>query len=167
MTSEITAWADFSPDRKFRWVLGRQWGGGLLARFVCFVMLNPSKADALIDDPTVKRCIGYGMDWGFDGLLVANMYAYVATDPDDLLLLGYSAIGEENDTRLRDAITSSQLTVVAWGNHKAAKGRRSEQVIDLIESWAGWGHYLKLNKDGSPSHPLYLKKDLKPKRWRP
>lgn len=47
-------------------------------------MLNPSTADAEIDDPTITRCIGFAKSWGFGGLMVGNLWAYRATDPKEL-----------------------------------------------------------------------------------
>jgi hypothetical protein len=71
----------FSRDRRFRYRLGRRWGQGAA---VCFVLLNPSTADEVVDDPTIRRCIAFARSLGYGGLEVVNLYAYVATDPAEL-----------------------------------------------------------------------------------
>lgn len=77
-TTFVPRGAIFSPDRKYRYFLHRFWGTGPWVSFVC---LNPSKADEEEDDNTVKRCINYARLWGFDGLIVANIFAFRATNP--------------------------------------------------------------------------------------
>jgi hypothetical protein len=76
----------FSRDRRFRYRLGRRWVEGAA---VCFVLLNPSTADEMQDDATVRRCIAFAKAHGFDALEVVNLYAYIATDPADLRRAGY------------------------------------------------------------------------------
>jgi hypothetical protein len=71
----------FSQCGRFRYRLGRRWAEGPT---VAFVLLNPSAADAYSDDPTVRRCVDFARRWGYGALAVVNLYAYVATDPEDL-----------------------------------------------------------------------------------
>ena len=74
--------AVISQDERHRYSLTRRWGDG--PRVCCWIMLNPSTADATTDDPTIRRCIGFTHDWGYDALTVVNLYAWRATDPADL-----------------------------------------------------------------------------------
>ena len=62
----------FSRDRTYRYRLGPRWGDGAA---VCFVLLNPSIADATKDDATVRRCIGFARSLGYGVLEVVNLYA--------------------------------------------------------------------------------------------
>src|SRR4051812_40135006 len=73
--------AILSDCDRYRYLLGREWADGPTA---VFVMLNPSTADALHNDPTIRRCLRYAQVWGCGALMVANLYAWRATDPDDL-----------------------------------------------------------------------------------
>jgi len=82
--------AVLSPCSRYRYLLGRRLHAPH-RRVVMFLMLNPSTADAIQDDATVRRCIGFAHDWGYEVLLVANLFAYRATDPSDLQLSGWLA----------------------------------------------------------------------------
>lgn len=68
--------AVLSEDGVYRYRLTREWGENLDAcKRVCFVMLNPSTADASKDDPTIRKCIGFATRLGFDALEVVNLFA--------------------------------------------------------------------------------------------
>ena len=76
--------AIFSECKKYRYLLWRKWGKSPHSKYVMFVGLNPSTADESIDDPTIRRCICFAKDWGYDGLFMANLFAYRATYPVDM-----------------------------------------------------------------------------------
>lgn len=128
-------------------------------RQILWVMLNPSTADATQDDPTIRRCIGFSKAWGFAELVVVNLYALRSTDPKTLWSAS-DPIGPDNDDHIRELAECSDMTVCAWGQPGPVK-ERALHVRGLLPE----AHYLKLNKDGSPSHPLYLPKALTPKVW--
>src|SRR5262245_44648837 len=67
---------------RYRHVLTRQVGPG--TRTATFILLNPSTADARVNDPTIRRVIGFTRQWGYDRLTVLNLFAVRATDPADL-----------------------------------------------------------------------------------
>ena len=48
------SWAIYSDCERYRYTLRREWGGG--SGGVTFVMLNPSTATEVQNDPTVERC---------------------------------------------------------------------------------------------------------------
>ena len=149
--------AVISEDGLYRYRLTRRWDDG---DQVTFVMLNPSTADANEDDPTLRRCIRFAQAWGYAALSVVNLYAYRATNPDDLWRTA-DPIGVDNDSHLCAAGESGDLLVAAWGGN--AKLERIEQILTL----PGFSqiNYLRLTKAGQPSHPLYLPKDLTPIPW--
>ncbi|MFE4857306.1 DUF1643 domain-containing protein [Streptomyces sp. NPDC056670] len=153
--------AVLSDCERYRYLLGREWGDGPTA---VFVMLNPSTADALRDDPTIRRCLGYARHWGCGALMVANLYAWRATDPDDLWTVD-DPVGPENDAHLYAAATvaseSGGPLVGAWGAN--AKPDRIAAVLAL----PGMDRLtaLDVTKAGQPKHPLYLKAELTPQPW--
>ena len=131
---------------------------------ICFVMLNPSTADETADDPTIRRCMGYGRTLGAARLEVVNLFAYRSTSPDALYGMSKDmAIGPENDRHIAEACNASRIVVCAWGNHGSLFGRANE-VLRVIRAQQGAKPMaLKINrKSGQPAHPLYLKSDALP-----
>jgi hypothetical protein len=150
LTGEATA--TFSEDRAYRYRLTRTWGtSGTRA---VWIMLNPSTADALKDDPTIRRCVAFTKAWGLDGLVVVNLYALHATDPAELLCHP-APVGEANDRFIREAIHPWSVVIAAWGAHKIAAAR-SRVVREMAVARAGSVGCLGVTKAGCPRHPLYV-----------
>jgi len=156
--------AVISADGKYRYRLTRTLSA--MGDAVCFIMLNPSTADAEKDDPTIRRCKDYVLRLGYGQLEVVNLFAYRATDPD--VLYGMSeatAIGPENDRHIVEACKASSLAICAWGNHGVLHGRAHE-VIRLLHFEGVKPMALKINaKSKQPAHPLYLKADAQPMEY--
>jgi hypothetical protein len=142
-------------DEVYRYSLTRTWDAGKPR--ACFVMLNPSTADASENDPTIRRCIGFAKSWGYGSLEVVNLFAFRATDPSDLRKATLNTVGIENDFYIGEAIQRAAVVICAWGCFKPAS-ERARAVLQMIPK----PHYLKLGKDGDPCHPLYLPADLMP-----
>lgn len=147
----------------YRYALGREWSER--GPWASFIMLNPSTADALDDDPTIRRCIGFAQREGMAGMVVVNLFAYRATDPRDLLK-ARDPFGPANFGHLIDAMAAS-LCIVGWGANKVA--RRPLDMAHLVADEAEKrGCHLKclgVNKDGSPKHPLYVHSDAPLVPW--
>ena len=143
-----------SPCRKYRYSLWREWLGG--EGYAMFVALNPSVADEVQDDPTIRRCIAFAKAWGYSGLCMTNLFAFRATDPRDMKIAA-DPVGPDNDTHLLALSADAGVIVAAWGVHGVHKGRASA-VCKLLPSL----HCLALTKEGHPKHPLYLRKTLVP-----
>ena len=147
--------ASISECGRYRYALHRWWGRGDFR--LAFIMLNPSTADAELDDPTIRRCMGFARTLGYDGIRVFNLYAYRATKPADLWKADEPTGGERNDDLLRELLRQAkyQTVIAAWGAN--AKADRVAQVM----SWKGseYVQALGLTKDGAPRHPLYLRSD--------
>lgn len=148
--------AVFSSCRKWRYALGRIWDKD--RPYAVFIGLNPSTADEVEDDPTIRRCIRYAYDWGYGGVHMLNIFAFRATDPRDMKAAA-DPVGNYNDTYLLNYATrpNTGVVVAAWGAHGTFMDRE-KTVKELIQPL----HCLSITKDGHPGHPLYLKKDLKP-----
>lgn len=129
---------------------------------VIFLMLNPSTADASLDDPTIRRCKGFAKSWGSAGLVVANLYALRATNPADLWLHA-DPIGPENNRHLM-ALADRHIDIVcAWGAN--AKPERVDEVVQMLNVARARLWCLGTTKHGHPRHPLYVRGDTKLERW--
>ena len=142
----------------YRYLLQRSWD--VRRQAVCFVMLNPSTADATLDDPTIRRCLGFASDLGFGQLEVVNLFALRATDPR-MLRQHPDPTGPENDALISQAARVCQMTICAWGNRGKYKDR-DKIVLRLLRDNGAVPFALKLTKSGCPSHPLYLPANLQP-----
>jgi hypothetical protein len=149
--------ATFSPCREYRYSLWRKWGPGPeQGSYAMFVGLNPSTANETQDDPTVRRCIAFAKAWGYSGMFMTNIFAYRATDPEEMKAVA-EPVGQENDDTLRRLAQGAGVVVAAWGVHGTHAGRE-----EAVRAMLPGIHCLKLTKHGAPGHPLYLKKTLVP-----
>jgi len=146
----------FSPCRQWRYTLSRIWDSQKpMAQFIC---LNPSTADEIQDDPTVRRCINYARDWGYGGLVMTNIFAYRATDPKQMMAVP-DPVGPLNDLYIYEVAIRAGIVVAAWG----VRGPFLSRGKGVLELLAGLPVYcLRKTKEGHPGHPLYLRRDLKP-----
>jgi len=153
--------AVLSDDGVYRYELTRRWGPG---RTATFVMLNPSTADAVMNDPTIRRCIGFSMRWGCGALRVVNLYAYRATDPRTLWATP-DPVGPDNDLHLYEAASKASTEgaplVAAWGaNAKPVRVGQALRIPGFDQLSA-----LGVTKAGQPRHPLYLRGDAHLTSW--
>lgn len=156
LNDTVSRSAVISPCEHYRYALHRRWQIG--NRSVLWVMLNPSTADADIDDPTIRRCLGFSQAWSFDHLMVGNLYALRSTQPA-ALWTAEDPVGPENDAHLRAMAKSAAQIICAWGAN--AKPARANAVIKLLREYAPVCA-LRMTKSGAPSHPLYLSGNLTP-----
>lgn len=148
--------AVISDCKQYRYLLRRTWN---FERPRClFVMLNPSTADATIDDPTIRSCVQIANGAGYGSFEVVNLFAWRATEPDALLLPAVVpiAVGPNNDGTIRSAINRCDMVICAWGDHKAA-AKRSRSVVEIIRSERPAAFCLGKTKAREPKHPLYIK----------
>jgi hypothetical protein len=143
--------AAFSSCGTYRYELRRVWND--TRGLVCWIMLNPSTADAELDDPTIRRCLRFARSWGYGGIVVHNLFALRATDPAELRRHP-DPVGPGNDEWLTRG-TSAALTVAAWGTHGALAGR-ADQVRTMLTRAGVRLHHVGLTRAGAPRHPLYL-----------
>ena len=154
--------ATFSPCRTYRYSLERSWSSD--GSRCVFCMLNPSTADESVNDPTIRRCIGFAKKWGLGGLWVVNIFALRSTNPHGLVVHA-DPIGPENDRYLLEACGYGDLFVCAWGVHGTCLGR-DKNVLRLLSLHANVKIvHLGLTKDGHPKHPLYLSGNSEPVEW--
>jgi hypothetical protein len=154
--------ATFSACRRWRYLLWRRWDES--APVANFLMLNPSTADEKVLDPTCSRARDFAARWGFGALLVTNVFAWRATDPQAMKAVR-DPVGRGNDAAIVRAAKQSAIVVCAWGNH-GAHLQRSAAVLRLLRDAGIALHVLRVNAGGEPAHPLYLSGTLRPRRWR-
>jgi hypothetical protein len=148
--------AIIDPTGQFRYSLWRIWNPDFPK--VLFIMLNPSTADADIDDPTIRRCIGFAKSWGYSSLEVVNLFAYRATDPDELKKCD-DPVGPDNDKYICHAAESAHKIVLAWGTKGVLRGRNRE-VLNMVERYSP--ECLEITANGHPKHPLYIGSGCQP-----
>lgn len=146
--------AELSECGTYRYRLGRVWDAEKPAAI--FFMLNPSTADADVDDPTIRRCISFAKREGLGGLEVLNLMAYRATNPNDLPATRIAA-GPHLAFHVYDALTQNPGPVIAaWGSHKRAV-EMTDIAMFALELLKRQAYCLGTTKSGAPRHPLYVK----------
>lgn len=155
--------ATISPCGLYRYSLWREWS--IDGPVMGWVMLNPSTADAHVDDPTIRRCIGFAKREGCGGIIVRNLFAYRTPSPKAMAAAykaGVDVVGPDNDEWLRGFVEPPLIgpVVAAWGAGggipKRLFDRRVSEVVGVL------GDVLSV-LDGPTRtyapHPLYLAGD--------
>ncbi|MGG7644713.1 DUF1643 domain-containing protein [Rhodovulum sp. YNF3179] len=154
--------AVYSDCERYRYALTRVWDpDGTRA---LFVMLNPSTATEVQNDPTVERCERRARALGFGAFRVCNIFAWRETDPRKMRAAA-DPVGPGNDAAILEGCAWADRIVCAWGTHGAHLGRGAA-VEALMRRTGRPLHHLGLTKDGHPKHPLYIGYARQPERWR-
>ena len=149
----------FSSCGHYRYRLTRsfQEGQGTLL----YIGLNPSTADETHNDPTIRRCINFAKSWGYNRLVVVNLFSFRATLPSDLKTTQEPNGPENNQHLLQEAQKASRI-LVGWGVHGTFLGRDKE-VLELLRPFEL--SCLGRTKAGMPRHPLYIRADTLPQPY--
>lgn len=161
----IESRAEISPCGLYRYSLLRRWAPGpTLGIF----MLNPSKADAHTDDPTIRRCLGFGQAFNFGAIEIGNVGAYRATSPRDFFA-ATAPFGPRNRDAIAEISERVDWVIVAWGALPKRPVWVREEAALLLDALSTRHdlYSLDVTKHGFPAHPLYLPGDLKPVLYRP
>lgn len=153
--------AIYSPCLRYRYALTRVWQPG--GPKATFVMLNPSTATELQNDPTVERCERRARALGFGAFRVTNIFAFRATDPR-VMRAEADSIGPANNATIVEAALWADQVVCAWGSHGAHLGRGAEVATLLRQTGQPLWH-LGLTQAGDPRHPLYIGYAQTSTRW--
>ena len=143
--------AVISPCGTYRYLLTRpvSSAGGVLG----FVMLNPSTADALKDDNTIRKCMGFARQFGYGRLAVVNLFALRSTDPALLKQFQGDIIGPKNNAYIEALAARADRLIGAWGNH-GKLFKRDQAVRQLLQQRQIYA-LGELSRDGQPKHSLY------------
>jgi len=166
--------ATFSPCRRYRYTLTITWDE--TKPLAAFIGLNPSTADEVQDDPTIRRCRDFAQQWGCGGMVMLNLFAFRATNPEVMkaeeypiehdyyanLLTGLVRPIVEHNENLPGSPNGP--IVACWGTHGDSHKYHPNFGHWVIRRFA-WVYRgtpalqcLGQNADGTPKHPLYLKK---------
>lgn len=117
------------------------------------------------DKEQATRCIKRTKMMGYRQLVVTNLFAFRATDPQ-CMMAADDPIGPANDAFIQSYAAISDCVICAWGNDGSYRDRSKHVVAMLrkagVSLWA-----LKLSQTGEPCHPLYLPYQLEPGLWTP
>ena len=144
--------AEIDASGTYRYRLTRTWAPDYDG--VCWIMLNPSTADAVSDDPTLRRVIDFSRRWGFGSVTVVNLFALRATSPAALRHAD-DPVGRDNDGHIRAAVRECAVTVAAWGCHGVLQARDCA-VATLLTDLGRSAVCLGPTRAGHPRHPLYV-----------
>lgn len=153
--------AVYSDCERYRYSLTRVWNPD--GRRLNFVMLNPSKATEVQNDPTVERCERRARALGYGAFAVTNIFAWRETDPKRMRKAA-KPVGPENDAAILERAEWAHSVIAAWGAHGEHLGRGA-QVAALLAERGETVFHLGLSKKGHPRHPLYLPYTQKPELW--
>jgi hypothetical protein len=161
LKGDAASTAVYSDCERYRYLLTRTWDpAGTRA---LFVMLNPSTATEVQNDPTVERCERRARALGFGAFRVTNIFAWRDTDPKAMRAAA-DPVGPANDAAILDSCPWADRIICAWGSHGAHLDR-GPTVERLLR---GAGHplfHLGLTKHGHPRHPLYIGYAEQPRPW--
>ncbi len=150
--------AVYSDCEKYRYVLTAGWDDG--ARRLLYVMLNPSKATELANDPTIERCERRARQLGYGAFSVVNLFGLRETHPERLRR-ARRPVGPDNEHFILSAADKADDILAAWGVHGAHRNQ-GERVRSLL---IANGHALSClgrTKHGHPRHPLYISYKIRP-----
>lgn len=151
--------ARFSDCGRYRQLMRRWVGDDFPQRYVLFIGMNPSTADATANDPTCAREWTFANREGYSGMVKANVGDYRATDPKMLLAPGVVAVSEQNLPTIRTAAAAASLVIMCHGKLNKALAPAGKALVEALTAddiplWC-----FGTNADGSPKHPLYLRAD--------
>ena len=155
--------AVYSPCEQYRYLLTRIWDPA--GPKALFVMLNPSTATEVQNDPTVERCERRARALGYGAFRVTNIFAFRATDPK-VMRARADPVGPGNDAAIGESTLWADRIICAWGSHGAHLGRGA-QVEALLRATGRPLWHLGLTQAGQPKHPLYIGYDRQPELWQP
>jgi hypothetical protein len=122
------------------------------------IMVNPSTADATKDDHTIRKLRGFGERYGWGRLIVGNLFAFRATDINELRG-AWDPIGPENDKHLHMILEDADRVIVAWGPPSKLPKHLRRRWVSFVRAAEPMADLYSIGasaKDGHPCHPLTL-----------
>lgn len=160
-TTDTYSVAIYSDCKCYRYMLTRTWDPA--GRKALFIMLNPSTATEVQNDPTVERCEQRAQALGFGAFRVTNIFAWRDTDPRKMRAAS-DPVGSDNDSMIVDSCIWADQIIAGWGTHGAHLDR-GLIVAALLRTTHQTIYHLGLTKAGHPKHPLYVAYRQQPQAW--
>lgn len=160
MKDGVDRYAKFSECGRYRYLLTRTWDIRPQRGYVAWIMLNPSSAGVVADDPTVRRCMGFAHRWGFGGIYVVNLFSRVSTDPAALFDIKRPICDGSTvivDKYIKRAARHADRVICAWGGSDARQiAYRDRCVYKMLSANNVNLQCLGTTKAGAPKHPSRL-----------
>lgn len=153
--------AEYSDCETYRYALTRVWAPE--GKRVTFIMLNPSKATEVQNDPTIERCERRARALGFGGFCAVNIFALRETDPRKMRQ-HRAPEGPGNNQAITRACQWADTIIAGWGAH-GAHLERGAAMRKVLRATGRKVHCLGLTKAGHPRHPLYIAYAQQPQLW--
>lgn len=128
---------------------------------VALIGVNPSTADATVNDATIRKDIGFAMRHGWKRIIKGNVFAFRATNVKRLRTVashGHSI----NEYHLRKICEDADLIIPCWGDRtKLPKELRPRLgiTLDLLRASGKPIMCFGLTKIGDPRHTLMIPYD--------
>lgn len=149
--------AVLSPCGRFRYRLERDVAAEGLV--FAFFGINPSTADAELDDATVRKWRGFTRANGGRRFIVGNVFPLRATDVRELGNdLNADALKENRD-HLQQIAKDADILVPCWGSRDKLPKRLHDHLgatLDVLKSSGKPLRTLGFTASGDPKHPLML-----------
>jgi hypothetical protein len=153
--------AVFDSERKNRFLLNCTWDPNKPS--VAFILINPSKGDELVADPTLRRCVNFSKEWGYGSMNVVNLYSEITDNPDNLGIPLRSTV-TENNKFIKKAINETDCVIFGWGELEKSYPLRVREIKELVPNTKQF--CIKKTTNGLyPRHPLFLSAELNPIPW--
>lgn len=155
--------AALSQDQLYRYDLVRDWSdepeldpvSKSDPRRICWILLNPSTADASEDDATVRKLIGFTKAWGYKRFTLVNAFGWRATDPKKLGEVA-DPVGPRNEIFIEHALRASDIAVLGWGAEMDRFPDFQKKTMETVRGAHIEILCLGFTKNLQPKHPLYL-----------
>lgn len=144
--------AIFDKPKNRRFILWRTWS--IEGPYLLFIGINPSTAGESENDPTINRLIKIAKEWNYAGFFMINLFSWVSPKRN------YSGAGEKiveiENIYIEWAEVMSDTVIFMWGND----GNKYPEIVERMMNRFPIGHCFGQNKNGQPTHPLYLPEPL-------
>lgn len=155
IADDMQGGATISECGRYRPLLWRRWGDEQ-ASCMLWIGMNPSTADASVNDPTIQREVAFTKREGFTRYVKCNVMDYRATDQRELRRPDINPCSDDNLPTIQHMAQDAGMVVLCFGTLHKRTQPYGDAVVMLLQSMGLRPVCLGKNVAGSPKHPLYL-----------